>query len=151
MLYHRRQFGSERRETTITDEIVADLRRRGRGLLHVAPAPGPESRYGADIELWLRGGGYLLGMLLQAKSLHPRKRSDGIYGRLHHIVGRGPTARDQVDILIAATKKPLVPMYLYYNGLAKKPAVQSGCGSMNGFAKKNGRLGLTVSSADVVK
>jgi hypothetical protein len=89
-------------------------------------------------------------MLLQAKSLHPRQRSDGIYGQLHHIVGRGPTARDQVDILIAGTKKPLVSMYLSYNGLAKKPAVRSGCGSMNGFAKKNGRLGLTVSSADVV-
>lgn len=71
MIFHRSEFAKERRETTITDEIVARLRRPGPGLLHIAPAPGPESRYGADIELWLRGGGYLLGMLMQAKSLHP--------------------------------------------------------------------------------
>lgn len=66
-------------------------------------------------------------------------------------MGQGASARDQVDILLAATKPPLVRMYLFYNGLEKKPAASSGCGSMNGFAKKNGRLGMTVTSAKTVR
>lgn len=152
MIFHRREFGGrERLETTITTEVVEDLRRRGRGLLHIDFAPN-EKESGADIELWLRGGGFLLGLRLQAKSLHARKRSDGVYKYLHHVVGEsGPNPRDQVDVLIVGTKAPLVPMYLYYNGLEKKPAGRSGCPSMNGYAKKNGRLGLTVSSAEFVQ
>lgn len=152
MIFHRREFGGrERLETTITTEVVEDLRQRGRSVLHIDFAPN-EKVTGADIELWLRGGGFLLGLRLQAKSLHARKRSDGVYEYLHHVVGaKGPNPRRQVDVLINGTKAPLTPLYLYYNGLEKKPVVRSGCPSMNGYAKKNGRFGLTVSSAYYVR
>lgn len=152
MIFHRREFsGRERLETTITTEVVEDLRKRGRGLLAIDFARN-ERALGADIELWLRSGGFLLGMRMQAKSLHARKANDGLYEYLHHIVGeKGPNPRNQVDVLIKGTEPPMIPMYLYYNGLEKKPAVRSGCGGLNGYAKKNGRLGLTVSSAEFVQ
>lgn len=152
MIAYRREFGGyERLETAITTEVVERLRRRGHGLLHIDFSRN-ESKLGGDIELWLRGGGFFLGLRLQAKSLHPRSKNDGIYAYLHHVIGpRGTNPRNQVDVLIKATAPPLTPMYLYYNGLEKKPSVRSGCGRMNGFAKKNGRLGLTVTSAEFVQ
>jgi hypothetical protein len=152
MIFHRRQFpGHERLETTTTTEIVEDLRRAGKGLLAIDFAKN-EKVNGGDIELWLRGGGFFLGLRLQSKALHEQKKGGGIYAYLHHVVGKdGPHPRDQVDVLINGTKPPLVPMYLYYNGLEAKPSVNSGCGRRNGYAKQNGRLGLTVSSAHFVR
>ncbi|MET8548911.1 DUF6615 family protein [Micromonospora zamorensis] len=149
MRRYRRLTGKERRETSLTELLIEGLREHGRGLVSVAEAPGPEAHYGADLELWLRGAGYLTGLRLQAKSLHPRKSSDGVYKYLHHPLDGGTTS--QVTKLISNTSAPLNPGYLYYNGLEEKPQARSACCSVNGYGRRHGRLGLTFSGADVVQ
>jgi hypothetical protein len=157
MLASRRLRNRERRETSITDDLIVRLTTRGRGVVVAADAPGPESKYGADLELWLRGGGFLLGLRLQAKSLAPRKKTAGSYEHLHHVVRRRSrttglvTARPQVDVLIGRTPAYLNPGYLFYNAPERKPAAGSACCSFNGYARKHGRLGLTYASAASVQ
>jgi len=156
MLDARRYRGRERRETSITDDLIVRLTKRGEGLVIAADAPGPESLYGADLELWLRGGGLLLGLRLQAKSLAPRKRKLGVYKELHHVVHRRTTSgtthpRAQVDVLISGTPHYLTPGYVFYNALEQKPSVDSACCSFNGYERLHGRLALTYTSASVVR
>lgn len=149
MRRYRRLTGKERRETSLTELLIEGLKEHGQGLVSVAEAPGPEAHYGADLELWLRGAGYLTGLRLQAKSLHPRKKSDGSYRYLHHPLDGGTTS--QVTKLIRNTPAPLNPGYLYYNGLDEKPQARSACCSANGYSRRHGRFGLTFSGADAVQ
>ena len=157
LLTSRRLRGKERRETSITDDLIVRLSTRGKGMVVAADAPGPESRFGADIELWLRGGGLLLGLRLQAKSLAPRKRRLGAYEHLHHTVRRRSrrsgqvTSEPQVKVLIRGTPAHLNAGYIFYNALETRPSVESACCSHNGFARKHGRLGLTYTSAESVE
>ncbi len=102
----------------MTDDLIVRMTSRGRGMVVAADAPGPESKYGADLELWLRGGGLLLGLRLQAKALAPRKRTVGTYEHLHHVVRRRSrstglvTSKPQVDVLINGTPAHLNAGYL---------------------------------------
>ena len=157
MLDSRRLRGRERRETSITDDLIVRLAKRGRGIVAAVDAPGPESKYGADLELWLRGGGLLLGLRLQAKSLAPRKRKVGIYEHLHHVVRAKSRStglvrsKAQVDVLIHGTPAHLNAGYIFYNAVERKPSVGSACCSFNGYARRHGRFGLTYTSAESVR
>lgn len=147
--YRRLDDLGEKRETSLTEELMQGLQELGPGLVKVLKAPGPESKYGADLELWLRGSGYVTGLRLQAKSLHPRKKSDGVYGSLHHRVGKKRIP--QVSLLIENTEPPLNPGYIFYNGLEKKPKARSACCSFDGYGARNGKLGITFCGAEAVQ
>lgn len=152
MLFSRREKGWEQDETYLTSRLINEWSRTGGSRVQADRVPGRESTHGADLELWLRGGGLYLGLRLQAKKLFPsgKGRSPGTYKELHHLVGH-TAGKAQVQVLIDATPSPLNPGYLFYNGLERKPRIDDGCCTLDGYERTNGRLGLTVTSAEFVK
>ncbi|MEU4157867.1 DUF6615 family protein [Actinoplanes sp. NPDC026670] len=146
-----RKFGKkESDERGITEDFVVWLARRSHGSVEAIHVDSGESEHGADIELWLRGGGLLLGFRLQAKCLKPNSgsRKPGSYQSLFDTVGTSPDF--QVDKLISNTPSPLIPAYLFYNGLPADPVIPSDCCSDNEWRKDLGWLGITVAPAQVV-
>ena len=152
MLDHRRLLGKEDVEVALTSELILDLRQRGDGLVKVKWPAGSEDEHGADLELWVFCWGFRIGFRLQAKALKPRLRLPGSYDALDHVIGKGgPNPREQVDVLLASTPRPLNPGYLFYNGLASKPDCQTACCRDDEWESRNGRLGLTFTTAAHVR
>jgi hypothetical protein len=109
-----------------------------------------EAYHGADLELWLTGGGLALGFRLQAKRLFPpprgRARSEGQYTHLDHVIGKNPGI-PQIDQLINNTPAGLTAGYLFYNGLERTDVmtVPSACcqGELWAATLSNDAIGLT--------
>jgi hypothetical protein len=149
-MFLHRSLGREMPEVALTANLINELVQRGRGRVSATPAPAPESRYGADLELWLRGGGVLLGLRLQAKILKPGgPRSAARYAELHHKIGKQQIP--QVSQLIANTPASMTPGYLFYNAIHQRPVVTSACCSHDGYKRRFGRYGLTITSAQTVQ
>ncbi|MGY0390569.1 DUF6615 family protein [Nocardioides sp. WG-D5] len=130
--------------------FLLELSRKGGEHIRVAYPAGPESRHGADLELWVRAGALRIGFRLQAKALQPRKsRVLGVYDELDHVI-RG-TALRQVDVLIGATPSLFNAGYVFYNGLAEKPDFDSGCCRNDDWLTRNGRLGITITTPQHVR
>lgn len=152
MLDHRRLLGAEDVEVGITSELMLRLGAARDRHVQVAWPLGPEDQHGSDIELWVRSRGFRVGFRLQAKALKPRQRIGGVYDELDHVVGKGgPSPREQVDVLIAGTPRPLNAGYLFYNGLATQPKSESACCRDDEWERHNGRLGLTFTTAAHVR
>lgn len=134
----------------MTHDLLLQLSKRGGQHIKVAYPKGPESQHGADLELWVRAGALRMGFRLQAKALQPRKsRVLGVYNELGHIVGGGGLR--QVDVLIDATLPPFNAGYIFYNGLATEPDFESGCCRDDDWLRRNGRLGITITTAQHVR
>lgn len=86
------------------------------------------------------------------KALKPRSTIHGVYEELDHVVGKGGTnPRQQVDVLLAGTPTPLNPGYLFFNGLGSRPNCDSACCRDDEWDTRNGRLGLTFTTAAHVR
>ena len=107
-------LGARLGEETLTDLLVLEMLQfqKSNAFCVVHPTRHDESRWGADLLVWIRRNNGLSRFLaIQAKKLYP----DGNYKTLNHHVRPGVR---QIDLLNAfALRYHAVPLYLRYNHL----------------------------------
>jgi len=131
-----------RSENSVTEEVVQLLRELPGSIVSSDDLRAGESKHGADLEIWFRGGGFYFALHLQAKRLgSPGKTTMGRYAGLHK---KQPNGQYQLDILRAAAKPPRHAGFIFYNDFRHEPTVRTGCCEGAGWAGR-GRFALMLS------
>jgi hypothetical protein len=139
-----RALGLGRGEETVTDDLLLDVQNA-----HPAEVATfqfnkhEEGKTGADWEWWLTDGQVWLGLLIQAKILHPKSN---LYSKIKHKV----SGRPQIDILIDQARHKGIPaLYFFYNHTRLSfPPLTWKCGSTG---EQIEQLGCTVADASAIK
>jgi hypothetical protein len=139
-----RGLGLSRGEETVTDDLLLGV--QGAHPAEVATFQfnkHEEGKTGADWEWWLTDGSLWLGLLIQAKILHPQSN---LYSKIKHKV----SGRPQIEILIdQAHHKGIPALYFFYNHTRLSfPPLTWKCGSTDPQIEQ---LGCTVADAFAVK
>lgn len=113
-VYNKLRSSPNRRETTITDDIIGEFRdKRSKDLLVI---PGyKEDKKGADLEWWILYKGekeeemQAIHLKIQAKKqVPPTKKKAAKYEDINH--------RNQIDLLISGcADEKAIPLYCFYN------------------------------------
>lgn len=137
-------MGISRGEETVTDDLLLDVQNaRPTEVTTFQFNKWEEGKTGADWEWWLTDGNAWLGLLIQAKILHPKSN---LYSKIKHKV-RG---RRQIDILIEQARRKGIPaLYFFYNHTRLSfPPLTWKCGSTSAEIQQ---LGCTVADAFAVE
>lgn len=113
-LARARHLGARLGEETLTDLLVLDMLhfQKSNAFRIYHPTKHVESRWGADLLIWIRRSNGLSRFLaIQAKKLYP----DGNYKTLNYYVRPGIRQIDLLDIF--AFRYHAIPLYLLYNHL----------------------------------
>lgn len=148
VLTRRFMARGRRSENSVTEEVVQLLTELPGTIVSSKNLTAGESRHGADLEIWFRGGGFYFVLHLQAKRLSlPGKRTLGGYPGLHK---RQSNGMYQLDLLRQAARPPRYAGYLFYNDFLQTPKIRSGCCSHHEWAAR-GQFTLMVCDADSIE
>lgn len=141
-----RGMGIIRDEETVTNNFLYNVQLAHPAEVATFQFHKPDEKFtGADWEWWLTDGSQWLGILIQAKILHPKSNK---YSSIQHKVGKAK--KPQIDILIEqANSKGIDALYFFYNySKSGISAFQWNCGSTGPILEQ---LGCTVAHANSVK